>query len=299
MSLRKVLVIGVGSFGGFLCKHLSELDSVKELYVVDYDFVEPKNARTSVYSISQVGDYKVDALNEKIQDEVSVMGFRAKYEEGKTKLPKTDLVIDCRDVVCDRGIEIDVRLYISGRSLVIDCRKNVKCHREYKGSYNISLKKSEISKAAFFAAQVIESKQLSKLRGMIQTVDLNILPSVINKSIKETLENRSDLLYEVFDQTDRIHGLEENIAPIMKINKKNDVRVVIGEKPKEIFNLPTVADTQYAVIQRGSLKTSTDLVETLTNLVKQKGDFMNFIVVIKEGLDGKPFIELLEETGGS
>ena len=298
MSLRKILVIGVGSFGGFLCKHLSELDSVKELYVIDYDFVEPKNARTSVYSISQVGEYKVDALSEKIQDEVSIMGFKTKYEEGKTKLPKTDLVIDCRDVVCDRGKEIDVRLYISGRSLVIDCRKNVKCHQEYEGSYNISLSKSEISRAAFFAAQMIESKHLLKSR-TIQTVDLNLLPTFINKSIKETLENKSDLLYEVFDHTDRIHGLEENIAPIMKINKKNDVRVVIGEKAREIFNLPTIAETKHAVIQRGSLKASTDLVETLTNLVKQKGDFMNFIVVIKEGKDGKPFIELLEETGGS
>ena len=72
MSLRKILVIGVGSFGGFLCKHLSELESVKELFIVDFDSVEPKNARNSVYSISQVGEYKVDALKEIIQDDVLV-----------------------------------------------------------------------------------------------------------------------------------------------------------------------------------------------------------------------------------
>ncbi len=301
MSLRKILIIGVGSFGGFLCKHLSELESVKELFIVDYDFVEPKNARSSIYSISQVGEYKVDALKEIIQDDVLVKEFKAKYEEGKTKLPKVDLVIDCRDIVCDRANEIDMRLYISGKILVIDCRKNIKCHQEYEGSYSINLSKSEIRRAAFFAAQVIDSQQMSNLlhNRLIQTVDLNVLPDIIHKSIKETLENKSDLLYEVFDQTDRIHGLQENIAPIMKINKINDVRVVIGEKPKGILNLPTFAETKNSIIERGSLKTSTDLVETLTNLVKQKGDFMNFIVLVKEGHDGKPYIELLEETGGS
>lgn len=301
MSLRKILVIGVGSFGGFLCKHLSELEFVKELFIVDFDSVEPKNARNSVYSISQVGEYKVDALKEIIQDDVLVREFKSKYEEGKTKLPKIDLVIDCRDMVCDRGNEIDIRFYISGRVLVMDSRKNIKCHTEYEGSYNISLTKSEIRKAAFFAAQAIDSHQLQTLlkSRSIQTVDLNLLPGIINKSIKETLENKSDLLYEVLDETDRIHGLEENIAPIMRINKKNDVRVVIGEKPREIFNLPHIAKTKDFIIQRGSLRTSTDLVETLTNLVKGKGDFMNFIVLVKEDPNGKPYIELLEETGGS
>ena len=42
MTLRKITVIGTGSFGGFLCKHLSELESVKQLYIIDNDIVEAK-----------------------------------------------------------------------------------------------------------------------------------------------------------------------------------------------------------------------------------------------------------------
>lgn len=288
MSLRKILVIGVGSFGGFLCKHLSELDSVKELYIVDLDLVEPKNVRNSIYSISQVGEYKVDALSDNIQNEVSVMGFKTNYEEGKTIIPKVDLVIDCRDIVCGRGTEIDVRLYISGRQLIIDCRKNVKCNREYQGSYSINLSKSEISKAAFFAAQVIDSKQLSNLMGskLIQTIDLDLLPEILNRSIKETLENKSDILYEVFDQTNRIQRLEENIDPIMELNKLNDVRVLISERP------------EYSIIPRGTLNTSSDLIEKLTEMVKERSDFMNFLIVMKER-NGESYVELVEETGGS
>jgi hypothetical protein len=294
LTLRKIIVIGVGSFGGFLCKHLSELEFVKHLYIIDDDIVEAKNIRNSVYTFSQIGEYKIDSLTELIQDEISVLGFKAKYEEGKTKLPKADLVIDCRDIVCDRATDIDIRFYISGRVLVIDSRKNIKCHREYKGKYSINLTKSEIRKAAFFAAQIINSNQLTDLRKnkSIQTVDLDLIPVLMGKSIQETLENKSDLLYEVFDHTDRIHGLEEHIQPIMETNKSKDIKVLIAEKEMNIpFN-------DY-VIPQGSLNTSTDLVESLTNLVKQRGDFMNFIVIMKENPDGSRHIELLEETGGS
>jgi len=301
VSLKRITVIGVGSFGGFLCKHLSELESVKELHIIDYDFVESKNVRNSVYSISQIGEYKVDALKELIQNEVFVMEFKTGYEEGKTKLPKTDLVIDCRDMVCDRGKEIDVRLYISGRELIVDCRKNVKCQQEYKGSYNTSLSKSEIRKAAFFATQIINSEELLKLKrnNLIHTIDLDLLPGVLTKAVKESLANKADLLYEVFDHTERIQRLDEYIKPIMKLNRKQDVKIVLAEHEEERKIFPQIADTKYSIIPKGSLSTSTDLIERLTNLVKERGDFMNFIVVMKEGKDGNKFIELLEETGGT
>lgn len=300
MSLKRITVIGIGSFGGFLCKHLSELESVKELHIIDYDFVESKNVRNSIYSISQVGEYKVDALKEIINDEVFVMEFKAAYEEGKTKLPKTDLVIDCRDVVCDRGNEIDVRLYISGRVLIIDCRKNVKCHQEYKGAYNTSLTKSEIRKAAFYAAQIISSSGLSTLKGngLIQTIDLDLIPGVLTKAVNETLANKSDLIYEVFDHTERIQRLDEHIKPIMTLNRTQDIKIVLADN-KEEKAFPKVAKTKYAIIPKRSLQTSSDLIERLTNLVKEKGDFMNFIVVLKEEANGRQYIELLEETGGT
>lgn len=300
MSLKKIIVIGVGSFGGFLCKHLSELETVKELYIIDYDFVESKNVRNSVYSISQVGEYKVDALKELIQDEVFVMDFKTSYVEGKTKLPKADLVIDCRDMVCDRDNEIDVRLYISGRMLVIDCRQNVKCHQEYKGAYNTSLSKSEIRKAAFYAAQIINSGELKTLKGngLIQTIDLDLIPGILTKAVNESLANKTDLIYEVFDHTERIQRLDEHITPIMTLNKSQDIKVILAENKDEQL-IPKVAKTKYSIIPKRSLETSSDLIERLTNLVKERGDFMNFIVVLKEGVDGKQYVELLEETGGT
>lgn len=288
MKLRKIIVIGVGSFGGFLCKHLSELESTKQLYIIDDDVVEQKNVRNSIYNITQIGDFKVDALKELIQDDVSVMGFRVPYVEGKTKLPPADLVIDCRDLVCDRGRQIDARLSISGRQLIIDCRKNVKCRQNYKGSYSINLKKQEINKAAFFASQIIESYQLDDLmkNRLFRIVDLDLLPGIIDKSIKETLESKSDVVYEVFEHTNRIHGIEENLERIMVLNKKRDVTVKIADEPKQ------------HVITKDSLLTSSDLTEKLTEIVKQESDIKNFLIVMKK--EGKEsYVELIEESGGS
>jgi len=297
VSLKKITVIGTGSFGGFLCKHLSDLETVKELHIIDDDLVEAKNIRNSIYSIHQVGEYKVDALKEILQENVNVMNFKSNYIEGKTILPNTDLVIDCRDVVCDRGSEIDVRLYISERVLVIDCRKNVKCAHAYKGTYNTSLSKSEINKAAFFAAQIIISEELKNLKenSLIQTVNLNLIPEVMTRAIKESLENKSEVLYEVFDQTERIQRLDEYIKPIMKLNRQENIKVVISDGT--LSRLPE--ENKYAIIPKGRLTNASDLTEFLTQMVKRQGSFTNFILVMKEGHDGKKYIELLEETGAT
>ena len=103
--IKKVTVIGLGTLGGFLCKHLSELENIKEIVIVDFDKIESRDVYRSIYSISNIGEYKVDALSEIIESNVTVTKLNKKYIEGKTKIPKSDLVIDCRDFVYDRHTE--------------------------------------------------------------------------------------------------------------------------------------------------------------------------------------------------
>ena len=94
---RSVAVIGLGTLGGCLCKHISELENMKELTIVDYDVVESKNVFNSIYKFQNVGEYKVDALAEIIKDDVTVTKVKKKYIEGKTSLPMCDLVIVADD----------------------------------------------------------------------------------------------------------------------------------------------------------------------------------------------------------
>jgi tRNA A37 threonylcarbamoyladenosine dehydratase len=160
---KTVTVIGLGSLGGFLTKYISELSYVRNITLVDFDTVEGKNVFDSIYNYTNIGEYKVDALYDIIKDDVAVTKLNQKYIEGQTYLPESDLVIDCRDVVCDRDREIDVRFYIAEKSLVIDCRKTVRNVCSYDGHYSIQLTKSEINKAAFYSAQIIESGHIKDM----------------------------------------------------------------------------------------------------------------------------------------
>ena len=299
---KNVAVIGLGTLGGFLCKHISELENIRELTIIDHDTVESKNVFKSIYKFSNVGEYKADALAEIIKDDVTVTKVRKKYTEGKTSLPRCDLLIDCRDFVYDRGEEIGVRFYISERVLIIDCRKKVRNICNYEGSYRVQLSKSEINKAAFFAAQIINSDQLENMmkNNLVQRIDLNLLPEMMNKAIKTTLENRIDIIYELSDNSKRLQCIEENIKPIMTLNKAKDIKVFVGEKEKNLNlnQIPEVAKNNYSLIPRSSLTSSYDVISTLTQIVKKQGGVSNFIVTVREER-GIKFIELLEETGAA
>lgn len=313
MNLRKVAIIGLGTLGGFLCKHISELESVKELVIIDYDVVEPKDVYKTIYSYSQVGELKINAMKEIISDDVSVWEFNHEYKEGKTTLPKNcDLVIDCRDLVCNRLGEIDVRLYISGTILIIDCRKIVKNKCQYEGSYTINLSKTEINRAAFFATQIINSDQIDNLvkNNLVQRLDINLLPELMSKAIKESIDNKIDIIYELSDGSERLQCLEENIKPIIDLNKKQNVDVFVGGKPKEkkfpdkllekiqTLTLPEEAKESQISIPKNSLNSSDEVISKLASLVKKRGGYSNFIITMREE-DGQSFVELLEETGAA
>ena len=303
---RKVAIIGIGTLGGFLCKHISEINKVKEIVIIDPDIVESKNTFTSIYNSSQVGEYKVDALADIISDDVIVTKVNRRYVEGKTSFPRCNLVIDCRDVVCDRTSEIDVRFYISRRILMIDCRKQVKNACSYNGAYSVELTKTEINKASFYAAQIIDSIEIFDMmrNTLIQQIDLDILPSIMEKAISRSMENKMDIVYEKSDMTNRLQCIEDHIKPILKLNKIQPIDIYVGEqKPtnilQKLFNkMPEVAETQYALIPVGSLNTSLDVIKRLSDLVKIQPGVSNYIVTIRRK-HGKTFIELLEETGAA
>jgi len=301
--MNRIAVIGLGTLGGAVCKNIATMDAIEELVIIDYDIIESKNIHNSVYHVSQIGDAKVDALTELIENDINIIPIQEKYKEGKTKLPNCDLILDCRDVVCNRGNEIDVRLYITEKILIIDCRKNIRTQHNYKGAYRNELSKSELNKAGFFASQIICSNQITEMqrKQSVQKIDLNILPSIIDQAMKKNDKDRVDIIYDS-DIGDKLHCLEENIEPILKLSKSKDIDVFIGERNsdpfKKIQKIPQFSKTKYACIPHSSLKNSNDLIKTLLNIVKEQGNIVNFLVTLRN-MNGEIFIELLEETGAA
>ena len=116
---KSICVIGIGTVGGFLCKYLSEQKSVEKITIVDYDVVSTRDIFRSVYSIGDIGEYKVVALTNKLKD-VEVTVIQKKFIDRHTKLPANDIVIDCRDVIVELDPIINVKLYISSNYLVVN-----------------------------------------------------------------------------------------------------------------------------------------------------------------------------------
>jgi len=293
---NKIAVIGLGSLGGFLCKHISELNFVTEMVLVDYDKVSIKDTYKTIYTSKNIDDYKTDALSNILNDNITITKLNTKYIEGITKIPSCNLVIDCRDVVCSRKDEIDLRMYLSGESLVVDGRKRVQT-AEYKGKYSIDLSKNELNKAAFIATQLIESGEISNIikNQVIQRIDLDLLSVIINKSVNKNIENKIDIVYDKSNGAREIHSINQYVSPILEINSKHDTEIFIGGRPKKIEKYDT---KKYITIPKQEFKTSFDVIKNLQELVDRQPGITNFLITIKKH-NGRSYVELLEETGAA
>lgn len=294
---KNICVIGVGTLGGFVCKHLAEQENVKELTIIDDDIVQAKNIHNSIYDASSLGEYKVDFLEYLLKNLLPIKKFRHKYFEGKTKLPACDLVIDCRDELYDRFNEIDVRLFISNKNLIFDCRKQLIYTNKYKGQYTIQLTKNDLSRAGFFAAQIIGGGSIKDFmkNEIIHSLNLDILPEIVRQSTESDIASRTDVIYEK-DTQNIVHGLDRSLKNILEINKYQPIEVYVGEK--ENFLTRKTPRTNFAVIPKMALKNPVDLNNFFGNFLVRNNITKNFIIIFKKE-NNNYFIELLEETGAA
>lgn len=99
----KVIVMGAGGIGSWVALNLSLL-GVKELVIIDPDKLEMHNLNRTPFKISQVGMFKVHALEQIIRERrnTSVTVYRdvernLSHPTLKRIAKGADLIIDCRD----------------------------------------------------------------------------------------------------------------------------------------------------------------------------------------------------------
>jgi hypothetical protein len=285
VAYRSITIIGIGTLGGFIAESLSNLDGVEELIIVDHDIVEKKNLRNSIYRQIDVDLFKVDALGDilSINRDINVKQFPIKFEEGTTKLPHSDLVLDCRDYTYDRGSYLDARLYISSRYLMVDCRKNVKYDNPVEGKYLEALTKDDLRYASTMVAMLLHSNTIASLIdvGSVQKYELDYVTRIDSCSY--------DILYDASPGNDKFVNLPAKIIPILDLNREYDLNVFVGSK-----NLPLTE----RIIPKASLKDGNDLIINLASVTSLQCNFNQYLVSpFKEG--GKVYIELIPETGAA
>lgn len=282
---KSIVVIGLGTLGGFVVEALSNIETVETLILIDHDTVEQKNLKNSIYRQVDIGLQKTEALTDIISttSHVTTMTLEEKYIEGKTKISSCDLVLDCRDYTYDRMKEIDARLYISSRYLMVDCRKNVEYKTKTQGKYIFELSKEDLRYAASLVSMLVYNSTIKSLieNRSVQKYELDYVKHIDKCSY--------DIVYENPVGDEKFVNLPDQILPILEANKNSDINLYVGSSVFPFSEL---------LIPRGSLQTSGDIVISLAKAVADQCQFNNFVVSLYNK-DNSVFVELIPETGAA
>lgn len=286
MANKSIVVIGLGTLGGFTTEALSNLESTEKLVIIDHDIVEQKNLKNSIYRQIDIGSPKVEALKDIVTQQnpdLEVWAFQTEYVEGKTKLPKEDLVIDCRDFTYNRKSEVDARFYISSRYLMADFRKNVTYKTKQPGKYILELTKNDLRHAASIISMMVHSNTIESLKTSqsVQKYELDYF-----KHIDDCCY---DIVYEDVVGEDKFVNLPDKIFPILDLNKNKEVTVFLGSRVFPVSEL---------TIPMNTLKDSKDLISKLTSLVSCQTDFNNFVISVFND-QRNTYIEVIPDTGAA
>lgn len=144
MEFKRPLIIGVGSIGSILTEKISNDNFFEKITIIDYDIVKERNLKNSVFTKNDIGKKKVISLYEKFSNKIKMDILDQKFDESKcNEIYDTDLIIDCRDFLYNRN-NIDIRLFVYSKSLIIDCRRSVNYSVTYEGTYFWNVTKSEL-----------------------------------------------------------------------------------------------------------------------------------------------------------
>lgn len=291
---KNIVLIGLGSLGGFIAENLSRIKGIETLILIDNDRVEPKNVGKSIYKRRDIGKLKIDALTSIIDnDDIFIKSYPMEYIEGKNYLPDHDLIIDCRDEICSRGGEIDVRFYISYKTLVIDCEKYHKVSFKQTGKYSHLLTLSELTVAASIASQYIGASILKEFmkNQIVFQAPIDLVQIQAEDAI-DLYNNKPDIVLERFKGDNLIRNLFETLPKLIQVNRTKDLTVIIGQKGCIGCNLQ--------VIKQNEITKYIDAVQTLSEIVNTIVPCKEFytIKVNDSNLDDV-YIELLPDTGAA
>ncbi len=258
--LKNVLIIGCGSLGGFLAKRLSNYNKIKKITLIDYDTIEQKNFKNSIYNKNE-GSLKVDVLKKIINKDkpnLKIITDSKKFIDNESDIDQNNYIIDCRDFTYNRCSKINARFQISYNYLCSDFRKNIKFNNPYFGKYSDIIIKSNIEDAAFLASSILILLDKRKYKNLLEENVYNFNLLDLSDHMENNLNINKNILMDQFifsnlkDQKleqDVIFELQKiditNIAKvsyqIFEINKKHDITFYF-KNGSRIFKQKTFID---------------------------------------------------------
>jgi hypothetical protein len=293
---KSIVIIGLGSLGGFFADNISKMKGIENLILIDPDIIETKNIGNSIYKRDDIGKFKVEAMSRIIYNNNSLIKtkiFPIEYIEGKIWLPESELIVDCRDEICSRGGEIDVRFYISYKTLVIDCEKYHKVVFKQTGRYSHNLSLSELTIASSIASQYIDKKILTDFmeRQLVFQAEIDLVKKQANKAI-ELFDNKPDMVLEYCKGDNKIRNLHETLPQITKLNKTKDLIVIVGQEGCVGGNIQCIKKNEIDHYNN-AVKILSEIVCTIVPLNEY------YTIKVNDENPSQVYLELLPDTGAA
>ncbi len=293
MDISNICVIGLGSLGSTLCMCLCDLEELKHLSIIDFDIVEKKNIKKSIYTNNDINKLKTDALYDKLinikNDYLQIYKFPFKYDENKTNI-NSNLIIDCRDEIIDRNDKIDIRLYVSSRYIIIDCRKNIKYDETRQGKYISHINKSDLKSGCASFVYLLQNGFIKYLinNQMVYNLELDYLDRISSKLKNENQNNK--IPFYGYEESNKFLNLKQNINKIIEKNKKRDAIICIGDKNNPITTTK---------ILKNNIQNINDIIPIMTSLINSKSiNYFYYVINVIE-YNNRLYVELLPETGAA
>ncbi len=258
MKYKRPLIIGAGSIGSILCEKISLDNYFLKMTILDYDLVTERNLNNSIFKSEDVGKKKIDVIYNKFKHNINIDKFDLKFdEEICNDLFDCDLIIDCRDFLYDRK-NIDVRLFVYDKFLIIDCRKFINYSSSYEGTYFWNISKDELCLLADKFINMIKTNQIDNIikNKDIIKLDLNKFNyPVISSHHPDLVVDNNNKISNV-DEIGKLNLNNKNINVEfcffdgkIKHHKINTERLTTSELINELnFMIPKYDNNNYVII---------------------------------------------------
>jgi hypothetical protein len=225
-----IMIIGIGSLGGFVAKSMSERNYIKTITLVDDDTVDERNLSNSIYTKEDIGKNKTFSLSNKLFSSGKKIETKTMQYNGENISYKdADLIIDCRDILCSVDDNISFKASISGELLIIDCNKNLSYNNETieDGSYSTKLDAEMMQLAALKISRLISSLKIYTLieNNMTHTIDLFSVEKECNFAVSDVKENRMDnVIVDDSQVVKKVTNLFDVSNKLIKLNKTAPIK---------------------------------------------------------------------------
>lgn len=253
-----MIVAGLGSVGSFIADAITSLD-VDELTVIDYDKVEEKNIKNSIYEKKYIGSSKTEAFYEmEFKDSIpKIKTIRGEYPKARgLKIQKDDLVLDCTDKVIPKLPDTRVcKVSMIGQSLCLDAREDKKPDYIINTScYDVQLERSDIRRASRLFVKSFQNGDIDKIlenKSVVISKD---------KTFKLPIDSQENFLYQECKNHEQIKNVMSYWDEILDVNKTRPIFIEVRDNRNLIINQITFRPSEIKLYK--FLSRVSSLVET-------------------------------------